>query len=471
MHNHYAIILCGGSGTRLWPLSRKSRPKQLLHLNGDKSLLQQTAERLIQYVPKNNLFTVTHEDHKYEVKGQIADIAPEAIDNVLAEPYAKNTLPAIAWAVDQIYKKDSGAMIGVFASDHAIDNEPAFLDAWKIAEEVAKDDYLVLLGIKPHEPSSGYGYIKPGDKNASAVKSVFEVDQFVEKPDVNKAKQYVENGYLWNSGMFIFKAKAFKQMFKEHQPEMAAQFETMNDENFIKTYKNFTNISIDYGLAEKANKVAVVPADMSWSDLGNWDSIYQKQKKDANKNVVQGEVFSEATKNSLLFADSGVLAISGLDNIIVVQTEDATLVCDRDKAEDIKSLVTSIKKTKPELTDIHMTVHRPWGTYSVLEESTNFKIKRIVVKHGNKLSLQMHHHRSEHWVVVSGKAFVTNDEQSYFVSANESTYIPAGCKHRLENKGKVDLVMIEVQCGSYVGEDDIVRFEDSYGRMVKNKSV
>jgi len=228
---------------------------------------------------------------------------------------------------------------------------------------------------------------------------------------------------------------------------------------------------MDYGLAEKANKVAVVQVDMSWSDLGNWDSIYQNRKKDANKNVVQGEVFSEATKNSLLFADSGVLAISGLDNIIVVQTEDATLVCDRDKAEDIKFLVTSIKKNKPELTDIHMTVHRPWGTYSVLEESTNFKIKSIVVKPGNKLSLQMHHHRSEHWVVVSGKALVTNDEQSYFVSPNESTYIPAGCKHRLENKGKVDLVMIEVQCGSYVGEDDIVRFEDSYGRMVKNKSV
>ena len=349
MSNHYAIILCGGSGTRLWPLSRKLRPKQLLSLSDDKSLLQNTADRLIQHVPKNNLFTVTHEDHKFEVKGQIADIVPEAIDNVLAEPYAKNTLPAIAWAVDQIHKKDPSAMIGVFASDHAIDNESAFLDAWKTAEEVAKDNYLVLLGIKPHEASTGYGYIKPGDKNASGAKSFFEVDQFVEKPDVDKAKQYVENGYLWNSGMFIFKAKAFKQMFKDHQPEMAAQFKTMNDKNFNKTYENFTNISIDYGLAEKANKVAVVPVDMSWSDLGNWDSIYQKQKKDANKNVVQGEVFLEATKNSLLFADSGVLAISGLDNIIVVQTEDATLVCDRDKAEDIKSLVENIKKYKLDL--------------------------------------------------------------------------------------------------------------------------
>jgi mannose-1-phosphate guanylyltransferase / mannose-6-phosphate isomerase len=464
MSNRYALILCGGSGTRLWPLSRTLRPKQLLALNGKKTLLQQTAERLLAHVPASNLFTVTHEDHKFEVKGQLLEVAEDAVANVLAEPCARNTLPAIAWAVDQIHQKDPHAIIGVFASDHAIDNEPAFLDAWIKAEIAAEDGYLVLLGIKPHEPATGYGYIKPSKMIAEGSMPVFEVAQFVEKPALETAKQYVADGYLWNSGMFVFKASTFMQLFKQYQPEMAKQLNEMTAENFAETYVNFENISIDYGLAEKADKVAVVPVDMAWSDLGSWESIYQKQEKDADNNVMHGDVFAQDTTNSLLWSQTSLLATAGLDNVVVVQTADATLVCDRSRTEEIKSLVARVKAHKSELTEIHLTAHRPWGTYTVLEEGANFKIKRIVVNPGAKLSMQMHKHRSEHWVVVSGEATITNNEIEFTLKENQSTYISKTHRHRLENKGVDPLAIIEVQCGDYVGEDDIVRFDDQYGR-------
>jgi mannose-1-phosphate guanylyltransferase / mannose-6-phosphate isomerase len=323
----------------------------------------------------------------------------------------------------------------------------------------------VLLGIKPHEPATGYGYIKPSKQIKSGEMPVMEVAQFVEKPNAEKAAQFVKNGYLWNSGMFVFKANTFMQMLNQYQPEMAKQLKSMNAENFHKTYENFTNISMDYGLAEKADKVAVVPVDMAWSDLGSWDSIYQKQAKDKDNNVTHGEVLTQDTKDSLLWTQHGVLATLGLTNIVVIQTADATLICDKSRSEDIKALVAQVKDHNIELTEIHQTAHRPWGTYTTLEEGDRFKIKRIVVKPGGRLSLQMHHHRSEHWVVVSGMAKVTNGDKVFFVSPNQSTFIPAGCNHRLENPGVMDLVMIEVQSGDYVGEDDIVRFDDNYGRV------
>jgi mannose-1-phosphate guanylyltransferase/mannose-6-phosphate isomerase len=467
MTNHYAVILCGGSGTRLWPLSRTLRPKQLLALNGEKTLLQQTTQRLLAHVSAAHLFTVTHEDHKFEVKGQLTEVALDAVSNVLAEPCARNTLPAIAWAVNEIQKKDHDALIGVFASDHAIDNEKAFIDAWQAAEASAEDGYLVLLGIKPHEPATGYGYIKPGKLLKDGVMPVLEVEKFVEKPDSVKAAQFVKDGYLWNSGMFVFKANFFMDMLKLYQPEMAGQIEAMTAENFSATYENFANISMDYGLAEKASKVAVVPVDMAWSDLGSWDSIYQKQPKDAQNNVIHGDVFAQDTTNSLLWSQTSVLATAGLDNVVVIQTADATLICDRSRTEEIKSLVARVKAHKPALTEIHQTVYRPWGSYTVLEENTNFKIKRIVVNPGAKLSLQMHKHRAEHWVVVSGEATISNNEIEYQLQENQSTYIPKTHKHRLTNKGKVPLAIIEVQCGEYVGEDDIVRFDDNYGRKVE----
>ena len=471
MSSQYAIILCGGSGTRLWPLSRTLRPKQLLALNGEQTLLQQTVLRLLAHVDAANLFTVTHEDHKFEVKGQLAEVAPNAVANVLAEPCARNTLPAIAWAVSQIVIKNPNAIIGVFASDHAIDNNQAFLDAWATAELAAQDDYLVLLGIKPHEPATGYGYIMPSQQLAySGALPVRQVAQFVEKPNAEKAAQFVQDGYLWNSGMFVFKASAFMAMLSQYQPVMAQQISMMTAENFVETYTNFANISMDYGLAEKlteqADKVAVVPVDMAWSDLGSWDSIYQRHAKDADNNVMHGDVFAQDTTNSLLWSQTSLLATAGLDNIVVIQTADATLICDRSRTEEIKSLVARVKAHKPALTEIHQTVYRPWGSYTVLEESTNFKIKRIVVNPGAKLSMQMHKHRAEHWVVVSGVATITNNEIEFTLNENQSTYISKTHKHRLENKGSEPLAIIEVQCGDYVGEDDIVRFDDSYGRQI-----
>ena len=463
--SRYAIILCGGSGTRLWPLSRTMQPKQLLALNGKETLLQQTAKRLLEHVDATHLFTVTHEDHKFQVKGQLSEIAPEALANVLAEPCARNTLPAIAWAVQQINQKDANATIGVFASDHAIDNQVAFLQAWEAAELAAQDDYLVLLGIKPHEPATGYGYIKPTTHELNA--GVYEVDKFVEKPDLAKAKQFLQDGYLWNSGMFVFKASAFMNMLNQYQPAVAQQVSALQADTLAQQYADFPNLSMDYGLAEKAEKVAVVPVDMAWSDLGSWDSIYAKRDKDNSGNVIHGEVYSEETQDSLIWASRGVIATMGLKNIAVIQTTDATLVCDRSRAEDIKNLVAQIKQNRPELTELHRTVHRPWGTYTVLEEGANFKIKRIVVNPGAKLSMQLHKHRAEHWVVVSGVATITNGDMEFTLQANQSTYIPKTHRHRLANNGVLPLSIIEVQCGDYVGEDDIVRFDDSYGRNVK----
>lgn len=469
MSNHYAVILSGGSGTRLWPLSRTLRPKQLLALNGEETLLQQTAKRLMRHIEPEHLFTVTHENHKFEVKGQLSDLFPQVLNNVLSEPCARNTLPAIAWATYQIYQLDKAAIVGVFASDHAIDNEEAFLSAWQTAEELAEQDYLVLLGIKPREPATGYGYIKPGrELSVNCSLPVHQVEQFVEKPDFEKAIRFVNEGYLWNSGMFVFKASTFMRMLEQYQPAIYSQVYAINKQNLAETYVQFPNLSMDYGLAEElvkhSEKVAVVPVDMAWSDLGSWDSIYARHEKDQSNNVTYGEVLCLDTKNSLIWAETGVLATLGLDNLVVIQTADATLICDKSRSEDIKALVAKVKAHKPELTEIHQTVYRPWGSYTVLEERANFKIKRIVVNPGAKLSMQMHKYRSEHWVVVSGTASITNNEIEYTLQENQSTYIPQTHRHRLANNGTLPLSIIEVQCGEYVGEDDIVRFDDKYGR-------
>lgn len=465
MTDRYAVILCGGSGTRLWPLSRSLRPKQLLALNGEDTLLQQTVKRLLHRVAPQNLLTVTHQDHKFEVKGQLSEIAPAMVDGVLAEPQARNTLPAIAWAASVITQKNPHAIIGVFPSDHAIGNLPAFLQAWEAAESAAVAGYLTLIGINPTEPATGYGYIQSGELlDSASAQNVHQVTKFVEKPDQANAARFVDDGYLWNGGMFVFRATDFLDMLKKYQPQIHSMVSSLNGPNLEDVYSGLPNLSIDHGLAEKAEKVAVVPVDMDWSDLGSWDSIYQHQAKDAAGNVVHGEVASLDTHGSLLWTTHGLLATLGVSNVAVIQTADATLVCDRSRTEDIKQLVAQVQKTHLHLTETNLTVHRPWGTYTVLEENPHFKIKRIVVNPGAKLSMQLHNHRSEHWVVVSGTAKISNGGQEILLQENQSTYIPKMNHHRLENPSEIPLQIIEVQCGEYVGEDDIVRFEDTYGR-------
>jgi len=462
----YAVILCGGFGSRLWPLSRSIRPKQLLALNGEETLLQQTALRLKKMVNPTNLYTVTHESHKFEVLGQLSEVLPGCKSNVITEPEAKNTLPAIALATYNIYQKDKEAVVGIFASDHSIKNEEKFVAAWRSAEAIADDNFLALIGVEPDGPATGYGYIKPNKKiTKKADLNIYEVESFIEKPNKDDAIAYVSDGYLWNSGMFVFKAKVFMDLLKEYQSEIYNSILKVSDNNLKEIYASFPNISMDYGLAEKVKKIAVIPVSMGWNDLGSWNSIYENGQKDKDGNLCHGKVFNLDTKDSLIWSEDNLIATVGLSNIIVIQTPDAILISDRNRSEEIKLLVENLRRSNPKVIEENVTIYRPWGTYQVLSENNNFKVKRIIVKPKSKLSLQMHNYRSEHWVVVSGTAtIINNNNEKYTLKINESTYIPKKHKHRLINDTNSDLIIIEVQCGEYVGEDDIFRFDDFYGR-------
>jgi mannose-1-phosphate guanylyltransferase/mannose-6-phosphate isomerase len=467
MHKIQPIILAGGTGTRLWPLSRELYPKQLLNLTEDKSLLQATILRIMALPDMLPPMVIVSEQHRFLTLNQIEELNLSAEIRIILEPVGRDTAPAIcAAAVDASASHPEDTVLLVLPADHLISNQQAFMEGVGKAKELAEQDYLVTFGIMPHSPETGFGYIEKGEGH--------EVLSFVEKPDLETAKQYLARGnYFWNSGMFAFTLKTFFKEVKEHAPATCANMEESvskgePDEPFFRLERNSMEacecLSIDYALMEKSARVAVVPVDMEWNDIGSWQALWNVSNKDQDGNVVYGDVMLEDVRNSLLRSEHRLVAGVGLRDILVVETADAILVAPMDRAQDVKKIVPRLKASNKDEYRLHRTVYRPWGSYTVLEEQERYQIKRLTVNPGAKLSLQMHHHRSEHWVVVKGTATVTCGEETFLVHENESTYISAGKKHRLENEGVIPLELIEVQNGSYLGEDDIIRFEDVYGR-------
>ncbi len=461
------VILAGGTGSRLWPLSRELYPKQLLNLTDDCSLLQTTVRRVMQIPDVRTPIVVIGEEHRFLVHNQLNELFPNESPVIILEPVGRNTAPAItAAAFFNLNKQGEDDILLILPADHLIQNQQAFQEAVNQAVELAKSGHLVTFGIQPHSPETGYGYIQAGESH--------KVLSFVEKPDLETAKSYLSQGnYYWNSGMFAFRVASFLEEMQIHAPEIydAMQKSVSNGSNDVHFFRlDETNMaaspddSIDYALMEKSDQVAVVPADIGWDDIGSWKAMWDVSRKDEAGNVLQGDVMLEDVKGSLIRAEHGLVAAVGLRDTMVVETADAVLVAPLSRSQDVKKIVCRLKKDERNEHLLHRTVHRPWGSYTVLEEQPRFQIKRLSVNPGVKLSLQMHYHRSEHWIVVKGTAKVTCDEEVFLVNENESTYISAGQKHRLENPGTIPLEIIEVQNGSYLGEDDIVRFDDDFGR-------
>ncbi len=461
------VILSGGVGSRLWPLSRALYPKQLLPLLGSKTMLQQTVERLDH---PDSMIVVSQEMHRFLVKEQLDQIGLTNTDIIL-EPCGRNTAPAIALAAWQALKKAENAMLLVMPADHLIIDKSAFQNKVELAEQLAEKDFLVTFGIKPQYAETGYGYIKSGEL---IDKGCYKVDQFVEKPDSNVAQQYLSSGdYYWNSGIFMFKAAVFLSELEKYSPEIykhtAQAFNGLTvDDQFIRPEKSSfeasPEMSIDYALMEKTDLAAVVPANVGWSDIGSWKSLWQASSKDQSNNVTQGDVITEQSNNCYIHAGHRLVTTVGTQNLVVVETADAVLVADKSATQDVKKIVDKLHLNERSETNLHRKVYRPWGTYEGVDIDDKFQVKKISVKPGAQLSLQKHQHRAEHWVVVRGTATVTCDDKVFEVNENESTYIPLGSVHRLENKGEKLLELIEIQTGKYFGEDDIVRFDDIYGR-------
>ncbi len=464
------VILSGGSGTRLWPLSRAILPKQLLPLVSEHTMLQDTLNRLKSWDGIQSPIIVCGNDHRFLVAEQLRqiDVNPAAI---ILEPMAKNTAPAIAAAALSV--TDQEALMLVLPADHVVKDVTAFEASVRRAIPAASQGRLVTFGIQPTHPETGYGYIQSAISLAGA-EGCFEVAKFVEKPDLATAQGYLDAGnFSWNSGMFLFKPSAFLSELSAYAPEIysavsRAVVESYKDLDFLRlneaAFSSSPSDSIDYAVMEKTKLAAVVPSDIGWSDVGSWTALKDVQSQDALANAVRGDVYLNNVKNTLVRSENRFVAAVGVEDLLIVETSDAVLVAHRDCAQDVKSVVDYLKRNGRSEHQLHPRVYRPWGWYEGIDMGERFQVKRIMVKPGEKLSLQMHHHRAEHWVVVSGSAMITVDGVTKLFTENESTYIPIGSTHRLENPGKLPLHLIEVQSGSYLGEDDIVRYEDTYGR-------
>jgi mannose-1-phosphate guanylyltransferase/mannose-6-phosphate isomerase len=489
-----ALVLAGGSGTRLWPLSRKNYPKQFLKLNSDKSLLQQTVERLLKVYSPEDIVVMTNNKYKFHVLSDMNALSESKhlppVSNMILEPAGRNTAPAIALGIKYCLEKlgsKEDEVLFICPSDHIIRPVEKFARYIKRAEEIAHKGQIVTFGIKPTRPETGYGYIKagkPASLQASKPASTrtgkpagvqagkrdgryFKVEKFTEKPDIKTAREYVDEGnYFWNSGMFAFSIKTMMKEFGKHTPAIKKMLD-MSFDDLVLNFKKMPDISIDYAVAEKSGRMAILPLDLYWNDIGSWDSLYDVVDKDDMGNVIMGDTISIDTKDTLVISSKRLISTIGLEDCLIIDTDDAVLVAKKGETQKVRDVVDKLKAENRKEALEHLTTYRPWGSYTILEEGERYKIKRIVVNPGERLSHQMHYHRSEHWVVVRGAAKVTIGDKDVYIHENESAYVPKSTLHRLENPGKVPLEIIEVQNGEYVGEDDIVRVDDVYGRTKK----
>jgi len=472
----HAVIIAGGSGTRFWPKSRENLPKQLLNISGQGTLIQNTVGRISPVIPVENIWVITNEQHAFETCYQLKKMGVPP-SQLLTEPIARNTAAAIGYSAKILSQRNPDAIMAVFPADHVITTVEPFLKLLKQAETIANENHLVTLGIKPTSPETGYGYIKQGK---AIEENSFKVDRFIEKPNKLTAEKYLKEGsYYWNSGIFVWKVSTLLNEISLYLPKLHEQLEelTINtapikgkyayqklNETGKKIFHSLESVSIDHGVMEKSNKVAVLPADIEWNDVGTWTSLAEISKNDSHGNVISGNVVSIENNNSIFQAENRLVAALGLKNIIVVDTPDALLVCAKERAQDIKKIVEKIKLEKRPEVRATTSETRPWGSYTILHKETNYLVKRIEVLPGESLSLQSHDHRSEHWTVVSGVAQVQIGETSQTLNANQFVEIPKGAKHRLTNPDETTLIIIEVQLGDKLDEDDITRYEDKYGR-------
>ncbi|OQR26742.1 mannose-1-phosphate guanylyltransferase/mannose-6-phosphate isomerase [Pseudomonas sp. Bc-h] len=472
------VILSGGVGSRLWPVSREAHPKPFMTLPDGQNLIQKTFLRAASLKGISQVLTVTNRELLFKTEDEYRSVNTAGLaQGFILEPFGRNTAAAVAMAALQIQGlKGDGAHMLVLAADHLIQDEAAFASAVAKAVSLSSQGWLVTFGVQPQYPETGFGYIEAGD--AIGTDEGLKVARFVEKPDLKTAESYLAAGnYFWNAGMFCFQVGTVLEEFAKHAPDvldaaaasLASSRLTQGDAYHClavdaDSFAKVPDISIDYALMERSDRVATVPCDIGWSDIGSWNAVSELTARDDNGNRFEGEVLSHGSRNNYVNSEDRLTALVGVEDLLVVDTPDALMIAHKDHAQDVKHIVGQLKSSGHTLHLLHRTVHRPWGTYTTLENGDRFKIKRIVVKPKASLSLQLHHHRSEHWIVVSGMATVVNGDKEFMLNTNESTFIRAGHQHRLSNPGVIDLVLIEVQSGDYVGEDDIVRLEDIYGR-------